>query len=125
MGWDKKIDQWSSVQEKRIGRSATLGRSMEISVFRIGKVIMIFTPGELFSSYHRNLKRKFAKYRIILVGYCNGESGYLPDTKGIELGGYEVEQAYIFFDEPAPLHISAPKIYFDKVVGLIEKTIDN
>ncbi len=123
LGWDEKIDQWALEQEKRIGQSEAIDRNVKINVLRIGKTIILFTSGELFSSYHSFLRKQFPEYHIFLVGYTNGESGYLPDEEAISLGGYEVEQAYIFFDEPSSLHKTAPGIYLKKVLALINKVI--
>ena len=123
MGWEKKIDQWALAQKRRLGPSATLGRNMEISVLRMGTIIMVFSPGELFSSYHRTLRKQFPEYQLFLFGYINGESGYLPDKKAFELGGYEVEQAYIFFNEPSVLDSTSAELFSKKIAELIQSTI--
>ena len=123
MGWNKKIDLWAIAQNKRIGLSETLGRELEINVLRFGDIIFLFTPGELFSSYHSILKTEFPEYQIFLIGYTNGESGYLPNKKAFELGGYEVEQAYVFFDEPSPLFHTSEEIYIKEAKRLINKVL--
>ena len=122
-GWEKKIDQWALAQKRRLGQPATLGRNMEISVLRMGTIIMVFSSGELFNSYHRTLRKQFPEYQLFLFGYINGESGYLPDKKAFGLGGYEVEQAYIFFNEPSALDQTSADLFLKKMLTLIESTI--
>ena len=67
--------------------------------------------------------KQFPEYQLFLFGYINGESGYLPDKKAFELGGYEVEQAYIFFNEPSVLDSTSAELFSKKIAELIQSTI--
>lgn len=122
-GWVEKIDSWASGQKKFLGKSTLKGKYLQIGVLKMGPVIIIFCQGELFSSYHKAFREHFSNYIIFLIGYTNGESGYIPDKEAFELGGYEVEQAYIFFDEPSPLHSSTDTILKKTVIALINQVI--
>ena len=87
----------------------------------MGSILFVICQGELFSSYHIAFRKIFRDYTVFFFGYTNGESGYLPDKEAFDIGGYEVEQAYVFFNEPSPLDPSADGILKKAVFDLVSK----
>ncbi len=65
-----------------------------LTVAKIGSILLITVPAELFVEYSLNLKNKFKeKYKsIIVVELTNGWVGYIPTKKAFSFNsGYEVQ----------------------------------
>lgn len=65
-----------------------------LTVARIGNILLITVPAELFVEYSLNFKNKFKeKYKsIIVVELANGWVGYIPTKKAFSYNsGYEVQ----------------------------------
>ncbi len=65
-----------------------------LTVAKIGSILLIAVPAELFVEYSLNLKNKFkGKYKnIIVVELANGWVGYVPTKKAFSFNsGYEVQ----------------------------------
>ncbi|MCL2321410.1 MAG: neutral/alkaline non-lysosomal ceramidase N-terminal domain-containing protein [Oscillospiraceae bacterium] len=62
--------------------------SLNISILRLGSLIFVFIPGELFSSLCNPLRAEF-EGRIIFCGYFNGYFGYIADKRAYDTGNYE------------------------------------
>ena len=123
VGWKEKIDDWSNQQQKYLSKDKFLGREVQLNVLKMGSILLIICQGELFSSYHIAFRNMFPEYTVFFFGYTNGESGYLPDQEAFDIGGYEVEQAYVFFNEPSPLAPSADGILKNAVSDLVNNVI--
>ena len=59
---------------------------------RIGDVLLVSFPGELFCEIGLQIKHIFnGRYHVMIIGYCNGYYGYFPTEKSAVAGGYECE----------------------------------
>jgi hypothetical protein len=65
----------------------------EISVIRLGDVIIATNPAELFVEYQLSLKKMFRDWKIIVTELTNGHAGYIPTRLAFVLGGYEMERS--------------------------------
>ncbi|HEY9053897.1 MAG TPA: AGE family epimerase/isomerase [Rectinemataceae bacterium] len=75
---------------------------------RDGLSLQIFTlPGEAFSRTGLELKAEAAPSRLFVCGYCGGTVGYIPTAESFARGGYEVEQAFMYYGRPSALSPSA------------------
>ncbi len=54
-----------------------------------------------------------------MIGYANGYSGYLPDKKSLEEGGYEVEEAFKYIGL-LPFSANAEELFLEKALQLIK-----
>jgi hypothetical protein len=59
------------------------------TVVRLGDLMWVTFPGELFSSIGKFVKAACPAPYAHLVGYTNGSVGYLPEQKAFGEGGYE------------------------------------
>lgn len=59
------------------------------TVIRIDDFTFITFPGELFHEIGKVIKPSTHTKYSFLVGYCNGDVGYLPTQKAFSEGGYE------------------------------------
>jgi hypothetical protein len=91
------VERWRSslLAEARTGRP---NRHSEAELFAadIGGVILLGANAEVFSDFTDWLRRKIDK-KVYLVGYANGDLGYLPTRAAYGEGGYEVEVAHLFY----------------------------
>lgn len=59
-------------------------------------VILLGANAEVFSEFTDLLRRKSDR-KIYVIGYANGDVGYLPTRAAYAEGGYEVEVAHLFY----------------------------
>ncbi len=69
---------------------------VDVQVVRIGPVAFVAVSAEVFSRLAVEL-RAAAGPRVYVVGYANGDIGYLPPAEIYAEGGYEVDNAYKFY----------------------------
>jgi neutral ceramidase len=68
----------------------------ELFLVEIGDVVLLGANAEVFSEFTDWLRRKSPK-KLYLIGYANGDLGYLPTKAAYREGGYEVEVAHMFY----------------------------
>jgi Neutral/alkaline non-lysosomal ceramidase, N-terminal len=68
----------------------------ELFGVRLNDVILVGANAEVFSDFTDMLRRNCGK-RICLIGYANGDIGYVPTRAAYAEGGYEVEEAHMFY----------------------------
>jgi hypothetical protein len=88
-----------ALKNRRVLKSITA----ELQMLHIGDVVLIAVPGELFVEFGLTIKKTLAPVHAIVVGYANGNFGYLPTRVAYTQGGYEVNDAYKYYGYPAPL----------------------
>ena len=54
-----------------------------------GEMAFVGIQGEVLMGLGAYVERSLAPKRTLLLGYCNGAGGYLPDSKELARGGYE------------------------------------
>jgi hypothetical protein len=78
---------------------------------REGPSLQFFSlPGEAFSRIGLALKTAAAPSRLFVCGYCGGSVGYIPTADAFTQGGYEIEQAYMYYGRPAALSPSTESL---------------
>ncbi len=85
---------------------------VEITALKLGSVIFVTNPAELFVEYQLQIKNRFRDKNIMVVELTNGWTNYIPTRQAIALGGYEVIQSR--------LHEYAGRMITDKSIALIE-----
>ena len=68
----------------------------ELFGLRLNGVILVGANAEVFSEF-TDMLREYSDRRIYLIGYANGDVGYLPTRAAYAEGGYEVEVAHMFY----------------------------
>ena len=69
--------------------SAPATRSMELRVMKLGNLGFVFAPYEMFSTQGMYIKEKANCDMTFIVTNSEGDMGYMPSRKGIEIGSYE------------------------------------
>lgn len=73
---------------------------VEVQRISLGDMRLIGLPVEPFSETAMSIRRSLTN-RAIVVGYANGNVGYLPTRNEIAKGGYEVLEAHKYYDLPS------------------------
>lgn len=71
-------------------------RDLEVFTVRIGGVVFVGANAELFSIFTEWLRRELGA-SVYVLGYANGDCGYVCPRAAYEEGGYEVEIAHVFY----------------------------
>lgn len=71
-----------------------------VTCIDLGEAALVTLPGEPFLNVAESLQE--AAPRLIVAGYCDGVPGYIPTSDAYSEGGYEVEDACMYYAMPAP-----------------------
>ena len=90
-GWARDVlAEYGKVDRQR-------AKPLELQAIRLGDALLIGTPGETFVEIGLAIKAASPVAKTFVVGYANGNVGYIPTAKAFEEGGYEVESAHKFY----------------------------
>ena len=91
------VEHWrtSLTAEAKAGR-VNGHRDAELFLVCVGDVALLGANAEVFSEFTDWLRRE-SKKKVYLIGYANGDMGYLPTRAAYQEGGYEVEVAHLFY----------------------------
>ncbi len=90
------VGHWRATLLERAGKNDDSHHEVELFGILLGDMFFIGANAEVFAEF-TDLLRKGAKRQIYLVGYANGDVGYLPTRAAYAEGGYEVEVAHLFY----------------------------
>lgn len=71
----------------------TCNVQIPIQTFLLGPITIVGIGGEVFAATARKLRGLFGN-SCLVVGYANGNIGYIPTRAAFERGGYEVDLAW-------------------------------
>jgi putative membrane-bound dehydrogenase-like protein len=88
----------------RLDRGEELSKQVpyQVQSWTFGEdLAMIFLPGEVTVDYQLRLKMEFDSTRLWVNAYSNDAPCYIPSRKVLAEGGYEGENAMVYYDQPA------------------------
>jgi neutral ceramidase len=90
----RELDTTSGLSSRKISIAniPPYGLALPIYGFRIGELVLMGLPGEIFASTGLELKSSFLGENVILVGYANGYYGYFPTREAFERKDYETKE---------------------------------
>ncbi|GHO63081.1 alkaline ceramidase [Ktedonobacter sp. SOSP1-52] len=91
----------------------------EIIVLALGEMCIVMLPGEPFVELGLTIKARAGKETLMVIGYANGSPGYIPDRSAYETGGYEVREAYRFYNYPAGFAPEAGEVLVQGALALL------
>lgn len=112
--WAVWADNWL---EHRPEPSRWLGR---VGLITVGGLRLATLPGEPFLAVADRVRAGLGEHAIVL-GYCDGVSGYLPTADEYEHGGYEVRDAHRYYGMPGPYAQGSAERLANAVISLGEK----
>ncbi|WP_141225038.1 hypothetical protein [Paenibacillus sp. yr247] len=85
--------RWARYQLQRFQEEPVWPQSVEARFhgLRIGDVYILGQPGEVTSAYGLRVKERHPRMRLITLGYCHAQIGYIPRRSMYDEGGYEVD----------------------------------
>lgn len=87
----------SAIMAARLEGTAKETLPCYLSVWRLdAETRLVAIEGEVSTEYSLALKRYFAANKLVVLGYSNGVTAYIPTRKMIGEGGYEAECNYFF-----------------------------
>lgn len=95
--------------------------SLDIALLRIGKIIFVFLPGEVFTEIGLQIKRLRKDYIVVPVSLYNIIMGYICTGTACKEGGYGPDATFPWYGVlyPFPFSGSCEKIIVRKVSGLL------
>ncbi len=94
---------------------------LRICVWRTGEFAFAFLAGEVFTSTGLKIRSLSCQLSILPVSYLSPLVGYLPDSEAIALGGYEVNDAWRFYGQPAPFAANSETRILEELNGMIRE----
>ncbi len=90
---------------------------LRLQAIRIGPLRLACFGSEVFSSMSGMLCKATGE-RVAVVGYANGNIGYLAPEAAYDEGGYEVDSAFVYYNSP-PILRGSFEVARDEMVRLI------
>lgn len=90
----------------------------EIQVLRIGDVLLVGLPGEIFCDIGLAIKRLFKGQPCFVIGYANANVGYVPTAKALADGGYETDRAIMSYNQPSRFAPRVEEVLLDQAAKL-------
>lgn len=78
------------------------GCPLRLAVWRLGPITLAFVAAELFAATGLRIQALRPDWRILPVTCAAPLLGYVPDRHALNLGGYEVDDAWRFYRQPTP-----------------------
>ena len=94
--WRGAIREWRDETLALLERGAPSSVVTDLQVLKIGPVSLVAIGAEVFSRMAEELRAAHGPHTYV-VGYANGDLGYLPFREIYDEGGYEVDMAYKFY----------------------------
>jgi hypothetical protein len=90
------VEHWRTTLLQKENGHANGHHDAELFGIGLGDVVLVGANAEVFSEFTDLLRRETGR-KIYLIGYANGDMGYLPTRTAYTEGGYEVEVAHLFY----------------------------
>lgn len=114
-------DALAAVETKAEGPQEVESFEADLQCIAIGNVILTAMPFEVFTAYGAAAAKTAPGADSLVIGYANGDFGYLPTHEAFAEGGYEVDTAYRYYGLQA-LTPQAPAVILAAMEHLHEKT---
>ena len=98
--WGEKyrrvVEHWRNTLLEQGRENGNGHHKAELFGVSLNGIILLGANAEVFSEF-TDLLRQGSEKKIYLIGYANGDVGYLPTRAAYAEGGYEVEVAHMFY----------------------------
>jgi hypothetical protein len=124
-GLGKVFCDWAYSLQKKLDIGTESWLEIEIQAMRIGDIILVAQPAEMFVEFGLGVKANSAYRNTFVVGYANDCIGYIPDEEDYKRGtglnslsGYAANMAPALWDN-FPFMSDAGKLLKDALINLI------
>lgn len=95
---------------------------VEIQVIRLDKLALVGVPGEFFVELGLQIKAAASGDQVMVVGFANGNVGYIPARRAYPHRGYEIDDAYRYYGYPSAFAPEAGEMIVAAAGELIQST---
>ena len=78
-------------------------------------LILLALSGEVVVDYVLRAKREFPGENLVVAGYCNDVSSYIPSLRVLHEGGYEPDVSMIYYGQPGPFAENVEEKIFEAI----------
>jgi hypothetical protein len=122
--WQQDLRTWSTAMIGHLKRDGVPDTcSIAVGAMRIGPAVFLLSQGEVFIEYQIRAKRSCPDKTVFFMAYTNGLKGYIPTEEAFRHKGYEVDQAYVYTEEPSPLTPDTDHIYMNALNDLLREVL--
>lgn len=79
----------------------------EVLALSLAGAVLVFLPGEVFVETGLALRAAYSGTPMLIAAYAHHNPGYIPAPTAFAAGGYEVDEAYRYYGQPAPFAAEA------------------
>lgn len=97
----------------------------EIMVLALGDICIVALPGEAFVEFGLEIKQRADHAALMVLAYGNSNPGYIPHRSAYASGGYEVSEAYRFYNYPAGFAPEAGEMLVEEALRLIKSVLEH
>jgi len=92
-----------------------------IQAIQLGQATVVTLGGEVVVDYCLRLRKETGDNQLFVMAYSNDVMSYIPTRKQVEEeGGYEANESFVYYGQPAPLSGEIEEIIISKVKALIK-----
>lgn len=106
--------EWAEAWRPGDGAEPWQGR---VGRLALGDVSVVTLPGEPFLAVSEAIAAR-VDAPVLVAGYCDGVPGYLPTADAYPEGGYEVDDAHMYYAMPGPFRRGSAEEVIDAAVSL-------
>lgn len=103
------------------------GEPCAIQVVRLGPLLLVAIEGEPFIEIGQQIEARLLAHAgveaVLVLGYANGNAGYLCTAQAYAEGGYEAASAHINYHRPAPYLPETEALLVETAVSLAERLL--
>jgi hypothetical protein len=122
--WQEDLRKWGNLMIDRLNSGTVPDTcSIALGAMSIGPAVLLLSQGEVFVEYQIRARQNSPGKKVFFAAYTNGLKGYVPTAEAFRQKGYEVDQAYVYMEEPSPLTPEADRIYMNAVNGLLSELL--
>jgi len=93
---------------------------VDLQVLRVGPITFAALPFEALSGVGHAVRNRLGEETVVL-GYAHACHSYLAPANQYQVGGYEIREAYRYYDLPAPWHAGAAELVAEAVRTLADR----
>ena len=121
--WSAALAAWKDETTRILKENPANTITAYIHVIHIGPVTFIGVSAEVFTQLAEDLRSDDDKY-VYIIGYANGNIGYLPFRELYDEGGYEVDTAYKFYGN-FPISQGGYELIRERAVSMLNQAHKN
>jgi hypothetical protein len=95
--------------------------ALEMQCIRLGDIALVSAGAEIFVKTGLEVKRRSPYANTMFAAYANGALAYIPLPEDYPRGGYEVNEAYLGYQLPAPVAPQGAGLVVQNALDLLKQ----